>query len=231
MEQKIIFLDLDGTITDEAGRLPFESVKGIHKLIELGFKICIASANSYCIIRTLRRYFAITDYIIAENGGVIDYDGNIHLLTNRENILKAVNIIKLNFPNLKDSWTNSMRLTDYAFMRPEKKVIEDLKNFLDENKNLGVKIYDSGYSLQVINSDVDKSNAILKIINELKISIKNTYAIGDSETDLGMFKVVNFPIALNNSIDELKKLSKFVTKESYYRGFLEIIELIEKDIL
>jgi hypothetical protein len=46
-----------------------------------------------------------------------------------------------------------------------------------------------------------------------------------------MFKVVNFPIALNNSIDELKKLSKFVTKESYYRGFLEIIELIEKDIL
>lgn len=228
MQNNILFLDLDGTITDEEGRLPFESVEGIYRLKKLNFKICITSANSYCIIRTLRRYFSITDYIIAENGGVIDYDGNFITLADRKNVLKAVEVIKDNFPNLKESWTNAMRLTDFAFMRPkDEETIIKIKNFVD-SKNLGVKVYDSGYSLQVIDRNMDKTVGVKKILEILKIPKENTFGIGDSENDIEMLKFVSFSVALNNSIDQIKKIAKLVTKEGYYKGFLEFVEYIEK---
>jgi sucrose-phosphate phosphatase-like hydrolase, Archaeal len=228
MQTNLIFIDLDGTITDEEGRLPFESIEAIYKLKKMDFKICITSANSYCIVRTLRRYFAITDYIIAENGGVIDYDGNMMILTDRKNVLRAVNVIKAKFPELKESWTNSMRLTDFAFMRPkDREIIDRLKKFVEENK-LGVKIYDSGYSLQVINTDMDKIVGISKILDLTKIPKENTFGVGDSENDLEMLKFVNFPVALNNSIDEIKRIAKLVTKGSFYKGFLEFVDYLEK---
>lgn len=228
---KILFLDIDGTITREDGSLPFESIEGIHKLKNKNFKIVLASSNSYCVIRTLKRYFKIADHIIAESGGVLDYGKEILKIGNKKVVIKAAEKIKENFPYLIEHWTNPMRLTDQAFFRPkDEKLIIKIKNFI-ENEELKVKIIDTKFSLELVEKNINKALTAKKLLNLLNLKNENTFAIGDSESDFEMLKFVNFPLALENSNKELKKIAKYVAKNSYYRGFLDCVKFLEKKFL
>lgn len=223
---KIIFLDLDGTITDKEGRLPFESINAIRKLKEKGFLISAASANSYCVIRTLNRYFKLFDFIIAESGGVLDNKKEIKLLADKQIAIKAISILKEKFPNLFEHWSNPMRLSDQAFRRPEdEELIKKVKDYVSQS-NLGIKIIDTGYSLEITQKEVSKGKAAKILLEELGIDKVNSYAIGDSEADIELFMVVDYPIALANSSEELKKISKIKVNKEYYHGFIEAVELL-----
>jgi len=73
---------------------------------------------------------------------------------------------------------------------------------------------------------VDKGVAAKFLLNKLGFSFENTYAIGDSEVDIPIFKAVNTSYALKNSPSEVKSSATFVTSKSYYRGFIEAIRKI-----
>jgi len=226
---KLIFLDIDGTITDEFGNIPNESLDAIRNLRKCGYKIIACSANAYFVLRTLNRYFALFDYIIAENGGVIDIDGNPIILGNKSLSLKALKEIMNNFKSLKEHWSNPIRLSDQALMRPnDDKLINEIKTFAEKLSDLNIKVMDTGFSLVINEKRTSKVHAAKILIEKLGISDYETYAIGDSEVDIEIFRFAKKPFALSNSHIELKENAIFIAKESYYRGFLEITKkLIE----
>ena len=226
---KVLFLDIDGTITDESGYLTFSSIEKIRELRRSHFIVIACSANAYYTVRVLNRYFDIFDYIIAENGGVIDDGRSINILANKQIAIKALNAIKQNFPQIIEHWSNPMRLSDQALMRTNNSdLINYIKDFLLSNAELNVKILDTGYSLVINQRHVSKALAAKLLLEKLDLENCKSYAIGDSEVDIDIFDFVDFPIALSNSHKSLKEKAKLVSKEGYYRGFLEIAKrLIE----
>ena len=67
----------------------------------------------------------------------------------------------------------------------------------------------------------------LKMLN---CNVDDAIAIGDSETDVPLFKTVPKNIAVHNSIPELKKIAKIVTSKESGEGVLEGLDMISSDL-
>ena len=60
----------------------------------------------------------------------------------------------------------------------------------------------------------------------LDVDVNDTIAIGDSDTDVPLFKVVKNNIAVSNSTENLKKLAKIITTKQSGEGVLEGLDII-----
>ena len=56
--------------------------------------------------------------------------------------------------------------------------------------------------------------------------LNDVIAIGDSETDVPLFKIVKNSIAVSNSTENLKKVAKIVTTKKSGEGVLEGLDSI-----
>jgi len=63
----------------------------------------------------------------------------------------------------------------------------------------------------------------------LEIDVNDAIAIGDSETDIPLFKVIKNNIAVSNSTEKLKKLAKIITTKKSGEGVLEGLDMMTSD--
>jgi len=63
----------------------------------------------------------------------------------------------------------------------------------------------------------------------LEVDVNDTIAIGDSETDVPLFKVIKNNIAVSHSTENLKKLSKIITTKKSGEGVLEGLDMMSSD--
>jgi hypothetical protein len=70
----------------------------------------------------------------------------------------------------------------------------------------------------------------MEAIKMLEIDVNDTIAIGDSDTDVPLFKVVKNNIAVANSTENLKKLAKIVTTKKSGEGVLEGLDIMLSEI-
>jgi len=60
----------------------------------------------------------------------------------------------------------------------------------------------------------------------LEIDVNDAIAIGDSETDIPLFKAIKNNIAVSNSTENLKKLAKIITTKKSGEGVLEGLDMM-----
>ena len=89
---------------------------------------------------------------------------------------------------------------------------------------------DSGYAYHINSKGVDKGSGFMEAIKMLEIDVNDTIAIGDSDTDVPLFKVVKNNIAVANSTENLKKLAKIVTTKKSGEGVLEGLDIMLSEI-
>jgi hydroxymethylpyrimidine pyrophosphatase-like HAD family hydrolase len=92
-------------------------------------------------------------------------------------------------------------------------------------QDIGIGIYELALP------NINKENAVRLLLDAIGHSRENTYAIGDSENDLGMLEAVQTPIAMGNALPHVKKKAVWVTdtvrKDGVYTA-LQHFGLIEK---
>jgi len=64
----------------------------------------------------------------------------------------------------------------------------------------------------------------------LEIDANDAIAIGDSETDIPLFKAIKNNIAVSNSTEKLKKLAKIITTKKSGEGVLEGLDMMASDL-
>ncbi|MGL6119470.1 MAG: HAD family hydrolase [Fusobacteriaceae bacterium] len=67
-------------------------------------------------------------------------------------------------------------------------------------------------NLEVYSKINTKAAGILKTLEQLNISIENSYAFGDGENDIEMLATVQYGIAMGNASEEVKGYAKYVTE-------------------
>lgn len=91
--------------------------------------------------------------------------------------------------------------------------IEDMDKASQELKDEVTMVrYEQGLiRMDVYNKGFTKGTACEYVYQKLGIPKENTYAFGDGENDLGMFKMVSHGIAMGNGVDTLKSIAYDIT--------------------
>jgi len=222
VKKKTFAVDIDGTITENGGgRIHLDALEALRRLTNMGHDVVFVTGRSSIEGYLLSVFGGTTKIAVGENGGCITTDSDEHiLLGNIDECKKAFEIIKNNIENVQEK---------HVFPRMTEVVLErtfdlELARKLLQEKNISVELSDSQYAYHINSSGIDKGTGFAKIMEKLSISANDVIAIGDSATDIPLFKVAKTSIALGNASEHVKSEATIVAKAHAGDGVLEALD-------
>ena len=230
LKKKTFAVDIDGTITlNGMGTIHLGALSKLRSLKDEGHNVVLVTGRSSVEGYLLSIFGGLTHLAVGENGGCITFGDKIQhkLIGNKGECIHALATIQSKLDvNIKEKPVFP-RMTEVVLERTFE--IEHAKKIVDEN-NLNVNLTDSGYAYHINSKHVDKGSGFLDALKILETDVDDAIAIGDSETDIPLFKVIKNNIAVSNSTENLKKLAKIITTKKSGEGVLEGLDMISSDL-
>ena len=226
LKKKTFAIDIDGTITlNGMGQIHLEALSRLRSLKEEGHNVILVTGRSSVEGYLLSISGGLTHMAVGENGGCISFGDEIQhkLLGNKGECIHALATIQQKLNAEVKEKPVFPRMTEVVLERTFD--IEKAQKIIDED-NLNVVLTDSGYAYHINSKGVDKGSGFLEVVKMLDIDVNDTIAIGDSDTDEPLFKVVKNSIAVANSTENLKKSAKIITTKQSGEGVLEGLDII-----
>ncbi len=211
--------DVDGTLTTRSEGISLDAIGAIRGLERRGVRVVLASARPFCVLNILREYIGCSGAVICENGGVVEYRGDMRVLGDRAQGLEALRALKEAFGGgVVEGWTNPHNAVDVVIERsmPREEVVKVLGGFPS------LKLLDSGFYYHVLPADVGKGRGLRVAAEMMGLSTRSFVAIGDSEVDVDLLAEAGFGVAVTDS-EELAPVADMVTKRKNGEGFCEAV--------
>ena len=222
MKKKTFAVDIDGTITENGGgRINLDALEALRRLTNMGHNVIFVTGRSSVEGFLLSVFGGTTNIAVGENGGCIALDSDEHiLLGNIEECKSAFEIIKNSIDDVAEK---------HVFPRMTEVVLErtfdlDLAKQILSEKNIDVKLSDSQYAYHINSSGIDKGTGFSEIMKRLSILRDDVIAIGDSATDIPLFKVAKTSIALGNASEDVKSKATMTVSANAGDGVLEALD-------
>ena len=225
---KCIALDFDGTLTEEDNKINLEAIWAASMIERMGIQVILVSGRSSQEMFFLAKHTGLSPYAVGENGGTIQTSpSTMELLADKEKPSMAFEYLSKNLDNVEllDTFP---RHTEIVMQRTFD--IEAGKKLLKE-KNMDVDLVDSKYSFHITEKNINKSVGFKKIIDKLGLKAEDCIAIGDSETDVPLFDMCGYSIAVQNASESVKESATYVTKSSRGKGTVEAMKHIADKFL
>ena len=226
LKKKTFAIDIDGTITlNGMGQIHLEALSRLRSLKKEGHNVILVTGRSSVEGYLLSIFGGLTHMAVGENGGCISFGDEIQhkLLGNKGECIHALATIQAKLNAEVKEKPVFPRMTEVVLERTFD--IEKAQKVIDEN-NLNVVLTDSGYAYHINSKGVDKGSGFLEVVKMLDVDVNDAIAIGDSDTDVPLFKVVKNNIAVSNSTENLKKLAKIITTKQSGEGVLEGLDIM-----
>ena len=222
MKKRTFAVDIDGTITENGGgRIHLGAIEALRHLTNMGHNVIYVTGRSSVEGFLLSVFGGTTKISVGENGGCITLDSDNHiLLGNIDECKNAFDVIKNNIDNVKEKLVFP-RMTEVVL---ERTFDLDLAKKLLLEENIPVELSDSQYAYHINSRGIDKGFGFTKIMEKLSISRDDVIAIGDSATDIPLFKVAKTSIALGNASDQVKSEATMVVSAKAGDGVLEALD-------
>ena len=246
MRYKIVFFDVDGTITNHKdGSISRSTIEAIKTLKNKGIKVVAATGRPLSMCKELQE-FGIETFITANGGYVKHIEKIIHKVPMDKRIIQQV----MEYAKLQNNglsfYTEEFSMNGIT----EKEILSALKETLSlsEYPEINDLIHNEEvfllclfandeavekyklkfphltfkrwhpYVLNVLQEDISKSLAIMKTLDFFGINRSEAIAFGDGENDIDMLELVGLGIAMGNGNQKLKNVADFVTKPSSEDG-------------
>lgn len=229
MKPKIFAVDIDGTITDnKGGRVDLDALAALRYLVKLGHKVIYVTGRSSIEAYVLSVFGGTTRISVGENGGIITSGPNDHkLIGNKHDCIKAFEFLKAKIPESVEKPVFP-RITEVVL---ERNFDLDLGKKLFAENNFDVQLSDSQYAYHINSKGVNKANGFLEVMKMFSATKDDVIAIGDSETDVPLFKLSGTSIALGNAPDYVQSEATFAVKGHAGDGVIEALESIELKLM
>ena len=92
------------------------------------------------------------------------------------------------------------------------------------NNNIDVELSDSQYAIHINSKGIDKGTGFTELMKKFYILSDDVIAIGDSATDVPLFKVAKTSIALGNASDAVRSEATMTVSGCSGDGVLEALD-------
>ncbi|MBE6157465.1 MAG: HAD-IIB family hydrolase [Firmicutes bacterium] len=227
---KILASDFDKTLyIDDTNKLKM-NIESIKKFISNGNIFCIITGRNYSDLKLLLNKYNIPySYLICQDGAKIynNVDYCINTISLDSDIVKRLMEV-LDNKNcdyfLDDGYNETTNINDcvkIAIKYNDKEKAEELLNEIKSKFDL--YIYLSTEHINIVNSEVNKSNSIKKLLELENLNKNDVYVIGDEVNDLEMLKHFKGAIMKNHG-EVLDNINK-----DEYEYLYEYIEELSKN--
>lgn len=250
--EKVIVLDLDGTLLRNDKTVSENSLRVLQRCKEAGYKIVLATARPPRIARNILPESLVDEYLIFYNGALV-YKGCDIIYENHIPVASMKTIIRFfqeNYPDMvlsleiEDTLYSSKCVeklfgkipyieVDYNAMklRPAAKVLVDLDGVDDVEhitkhlpEDCTIVITDGGTLGQIMSASVSKLEAVQFILREWGYDMKDVIAFGDDYNDLELISRCGTGVAMENAVIELREAARAVTKTNDEDGVAYYLE-------
>ncbi|EWG07535.1 MAG: SPP-like hydrolase [Candidatus Aramenus sulfurataquae] len=97
------------------------------------------------------------------------------------------------------------------------KILSDIEVKVEWNRN----------DAMVLPRGVNKGTGILKLAKIMGFKGK-IVGVGDSQNDISLFEVADFKVAVNNALEEIKRIADLVLSKPDGEGVIELLDMIEE---
>ena len=221
---KFFAIDIDGTLTlNGNGALNLDALAKLRYLTKLGYKVIFVTGRSSLEAYILSVYGGTTQIAIGENGGVITTSPVEHkLLANKDNCLKGFDLLIRSIKGVSQKPVFP-RMTEIVLERTFE--LNEGNKILRENE-LDLKIVDSNYAFHINEVKINKGFGLAFLLKDLNIDFDQVVAIGDSETDIPMFKQSKFSFTFESSDENVRKKATHIVGGTNGEGLINAIDQI-----
>ncbi len=221
---KFFAIDIDGTLTlNGNGALNLDALAKLRYLAKLGYKVIFVTGRSSLEAYILSVYGGTTQIAIGENGGVITTSPVEHkLLANKDNCLKGFDLLVRSIKGVSQK-SVFPRMTEIVLERTFE--LNEGNKILREN-DLDLKIVDSNYAFHINEVKINKGFGLAFLLKDLNIDFDQVVAIGDSETDIPMFKQSKFSFTFESSDENVRKKATHIVGGTNGEGLINAIDQI-----
>jgi len=222
---KVFAVDIDGTLTENGGgAVHLQSLAKLRYLETLGYKVIYVTGRSSVEAYVLAVFGGTTKIAVGENGGAITLAPQQHiLLASKDKCFKGYELLKKSIDGVEMKPVFP-RMSEVVLLRTFD--IREGQKILDEKGDLGLCLSDSKYAFHINEKGVDKAFGLSEALKILKVDARQTVAIGDSETDIPMYDLCGYSIALNNAEGKVKAKARHIVKGNQGTGLTEAIDFI-----
>jgi hypothetical protein len=173
-------------------------------------------------------YGGLNTIAVGENGGCITYGANDHiLLGNKEKCVDALQMIRSQMSGVVEKPVFP-RMTEVVLERTFD--IEKAKQVVEHNK-LDVILSDSQYAIHINSAGINKARGFEEVMKKLNVSHEDVISIGDSDTDIPLFKVSKISIAVGNASDKVKSHATMSVSAHAGDGVIEALDKLAPSLL
>jgi phosphoglycolate phosphatase (TIGR01487 family) len=222
MRKKTFAVDIDGTITENGGgRIHLDALEALRRLTNMGHDVIYVTGRSSVEAYLLSVFGGTRKIAVGENGGCIAFDADDHvLLGNIDECNRAFELIKNNVDGVQKKPVFP-RLTEVVLERTFD--VNDARRILSEN-NINVELSDSQYAIHINSQGIDKGTGFTELMKKFNILTDDVIAIGDSATDVPLFKVAKTSIALGNASNAVRSEATMTVSGCSGDGVLEALD-------
>ena len=225
---KIVFLDIDGTLYCDGIGIPDSALRAVDQLIKNGCKAVLCTGRAYGMVPESYMELGFHGMIAAAGAHVICggkelcndqiSDENLHKVIDygRENgigiILEGVKGSYYD-PNNQDEHylkvVERLRQTTTPHIYPleqAEKVNKWTYHHMDPGAKKFVEEMTENTMTGIIHKEVDS------VLDHFKIDRKDSYAFGDSANDIEMLNYVQYGVAMGNAVPELLRQAEYKTE-------------------
>ncbi|WP_054023208.1 Cof-type HAD-IIB family hydrolase [Bacillus sp. FJAT-28004] len=246
MDYKIVFFDVDGTITHhEDGSISNNTKEAIKALKDKGLKVVAATGRPLSMCEEIKELGI--DTFITANGAYVKHNQEVlHKLPLDKNMIKEVYDFAYTCNHGLSFYTEDYCMNGVENIEIAKALKETLsllhypaanpliyeqevylmclfaddataQKYRERFPHLTLKRWHP-FVLNVLQEEVSKSLAIMKVLQYFNVDKSEAIAFGDGENDIDMLELVGLGIAMGNGNERLKGAADFVTKKSSEDG-------------
>ncbi len=224
MAIKVFAVDIDGTLTENGGgELHLAALAKLRYLEKLDYNVIYVTGRSSIEAYVLAVFGGTTRIAVGENGGAITVAPQEHrLLASKDKCVEGYEILKKSIDGVQTKPVFP-RMTEVVLLRTFD--LKEGQKILDE-RGFSLYLSDSKYAFHINEKGIDKASGLREALKMLKANPEEVVAIGDSETDVPMYDVCGYSIALGHAEENVKKKADHVMSGREGAGLVEAIDYV-----
>ncbi|MFC5366916.1 HAD-IIB family hydrolase [Salinirubrum litoreum] len=217
-------LDIDGTLTTSEGTIDprvFEALPAWEA------PVVVATGKAFPYPVALTHFVGIEQLVIAENGGVVLADEQVHYEGDRDRAQAVIEEFEARGGDT--GWgaadtTNWWRETELAVrLTADEGLLREVAAEYD------MEVVDTGYAYHVKTPGVEKGDGLKLVASVLDRDPAEFVAVGDSVNDASTFRVAGRSFAVANADETARETADTVLDEGFMDGTLTALERVRTD--